>query len=307
MVTVSNASPIMNEGGEALAASQYLYLPIIQKYYQPGFSNLSGRVYDASDRDSNIVNATVCLDGSNTSCAGASYVTTTGENGTYHFDNVPKGYYMITALADDHFPKSSDVLLESQDVVKDIALVSQLWTGDIEMRVVVEWYPAPRWPGSDCTSDGYQDGCPTDLDAHIWFVNPYGDGLHHFQDSPGNCSTGSNVCIELYAYEGPGPETAAVRTISGTPVYYYGVYHFYYDRLGVPPMYQTNAVVSIYRKDGTTQQYKVENATPGTGNFWYLFSMDHFGAITLTNCITNLPDDPDPEDSIVFPPSCPAQ
>jgi hypothetical protein len=308
----------------SLQATTFVNLPLIFKNATSGggggggdtFGNIQGYIYNASLQDKpGVPRATVCLSLTPTKCVESN---DTDNVGWYSFQNVPVGSYNITIQQAEYYTLISPVqIVTDQTVEYDFGLIKLLVSGDIEMRITVEWLGSEHWPGSDCSPD-YPVGCPTDLDAHIWASFAGGDQHHYQCPDPGNssdcrkyigdCNAGSAVCIELFSFNGPGPETAAIRKITDAgSSFYYGVQNYYQDRTGVPDINGTSAVVRVYRLDGTSLVYYANGAPAGNGDLWYVFSMNAQREITFHNCITAIPEDPDPTDSRIPLPACDAQ
>jgi hypothetical protein len=284
---------------------------------------LQGRVFNASLQDRpGLGNVSICVKGT-TKCAVSD--DTPGDTmGNYSLPNLPNGSYLLVAQdpGGDFYSVEATVFVNGyEDTIHDFGMVARLISGNIEMRVTVEWLNSEHWPGSDC-NPGYQFGCPTDMDVHIWGKFGGGD-LHYYQcpnpDDPadckqylGDCTAGTAMCVELFSFNGPGPETMAIRKATpGTGyTYYYAVHNFYQNwspTTNVPKIRNTGALVRIYRLDGTLTEYQVSDAPQGDGDLWYLFSANDKLEVTLHNCITSLPIDDDPEDSILPVPECPVQ
>jgi hypothetical protein len=285
------------------AGDIFVYLPLMMKNYKSsGNGGLTGRVLDASS-DTVIDGAKVCIQ---SACATAD------TKGNYTLTNIPVGTYQVNVSdpkARYYAATFTFTVIADNNFTRNFRLVKKLAAGNIEMRIILNWGDAAYWPGSDCTNDGYKNGCPADLDAHLWSVFT-GFSVHLYQDPPdpqtgypghlGDCLN-LGVCLERYDSLGPGPETVAVRElVGGESVYYYAVHNFYHGRTGVPVSPRDiNATVTIYHLDGTTQEFNSRNAPQYyDGEIWYVFSMDSQGVITEQNCII----DADPSDNI---PECP--
>jgi hypothetical protein len=296
-----------------------LYLPLLMRNAISGKGSIEGKVFNASFQDKpGLGNIRICV--KNTSTCTVSSDVAGDARGEYSLKNLSNGSYQLSVQDPNGGFNNIEMTVSvngGQITTQNFGLVAKLVSGDIEMRITVEWLDSEHWPGSDCLDFGYPSGCPTDLDAHIWGQFTGGD-FHHYQcDNPddpvackaqlGDCTAGSAMCVELFSFNGPGPETVAIRKPSPGSTYYYAINNFYDGRPGVPNIKNTGAVVRVYRLSGSVTEYFASKAPDTTGRLWYLFSVDDQTNITLQNCITDFPDDPDPNDSIIPPPVCPVK
>jgi hypothetical protein len=270
------ALPITNTSGIPWVSAQGtapIYLPIIASNFLTGPGKITGKVIDASQPDFPIQGAQICVDSTN--CA------TTDVNGIYGIESVLSGGRIATVIADKYATTTSFVeVVANQTATLNFALSPDLSASNVLMRTVVTWSPTKFWP---------PDNWPNDLDAYLWIDAQLPTLV--FSANRGDCTVYPYACLEADYTEGFGPETIAIgngggQLISGA-TYYFGVYNFNQGfSSSVPPITQTSARVQVYNQAGIMETFEVPPT--GSGDFWYVYSMDDTGKITPVNCITTL-------------------
>jgi hypothetical protein len=223
-------------------------------------------VYDASTR-SPLPDAQVCFGGS------CDITTSLGE---YTLVNIPSGWRILTASEISHYAISEGLYVIGQAVNKqDFSLPVVSSSGDIFMRIVLNWDTTPAWPPLNT---------PNDLDANLWLDTSIPTRITSWD--LGDCTTFPNACLELDVQEGYGPETIAIRKLESYN-YYFGVLNVNAAYAGVPAITQLDAVVRVFDELGLQWEFLVPGE--GQGDFWYVFSMSADGTIHPQNCITGEP------------------
>lgn len=248
------------------ATTYHLYLPDIPVRLTTGLGSVTGVVYDASTR-SPLQDAQVCYGGS---------CDITSSLGAYTLLNIPSGWQKLTASEIGHYAISEELYVLGQVTNKqDFSLPVFSSSGDIYMRIVLNWDATPSWPPLNM---------PNDMDAHLWLDDSL--DTHIYFEKPGECTNYPNACLELDVQEGYGPETVAIRKLENYS-YHFGVLNVYAPYEGVPPITQLAATVRVFDSSGLLWEFIVPGE--GQGDFWYVFSMSSEGVIQPQNCITGEP------------------
>jgi hypothetical protein len=243
-----------------------VYLPNIHSRLTTGLGTVTGVVYDASFRTP-LENAQVCY---STSCA------LTNSQGQYTLANIPSGWRVLTASETAHFALSEGLYVLGQTVnVQDFSLPEVSTSGDIYIRIVLNWDSTISWPPYYV---------PNDLDANLWLDGTIPERITSW--SEGDCTTYPNSCLEIDVQDGYGPETIAVRKLENGD-YSYAVLNVNAAYEGVPSITQLDAVVRVYDEFGLIHEFQVPGQ--GVGDLWYVFSMSPDGVIHPQNCITSEP------------------
>ena len=244
-------------------------LPMVMTKYPEGPGSITGRAFDASKpTHDSIEGAEICV---------FDQCDTTDSDGIYMLEGIPGGMRWLEAAAPDFYQTYEIVRVKEGEVAeRDIALTPFLELSDVFMRVVVTWNETPVWP---------PDNTRNDLDAHLWLEAP--DPPTHIDFSyRGDCTTFPNACLESDYQTGYGPETLAIRQLEST-TYHFGVLNYYAGYPGVPPITSSQAKVRVYLESG--EYYEFDVPTTGTGDFWYVFSLESDGttaSLEEHNCIT---------------------
>jgi len=275
-ISQAPASPAQARAWELDGQKQYL--PLAFSSFTPGYGSLEGMVFDASS-DAPIPGVKLC--------AGEICVTS-DEDGRYYFDSLWAGSRLIDATHNDYFPRTQGVtILPGETVEMDITLADKLVGQNAALRILVTWSDTKIWPVSRLNND---------LDSHIWVSNRT-QGVSHIYAGPGtsgDCTMFPNACQVNDDQDGYGPETTDFRVLEPNTTYYFGVLNVYQGYgVDVPPMVKTGAKVEIYNQQGLVMEFSVP--LQGTGDFWYVFSMDSNGVITPAQgrqgCIIMFPGD----------------
>jgi hypothetical protein len=245
-----------------------VYMPDIPNHLTTGLGTVAGVVYDASTRIP-LGTAQVCY---GPSC------DITDSSGAYSISGVPSGWRVLTASATDHYALTEGLYVLGQTTnQQDFSLSTVSSSGDVYMRIVVNWDSTTSWPPSNV---------PNDLDASLWFDGSVFTRITSWYI--GDCTTFPNACLELDVQEGYGPETIAVRQLENG-AYHFGVLNVNAAYAGVPLITQLDVVVRVYDDSGLLKEFQVPGV--GEGDFWYVFSMSSDGTIQAQNCITGEPGD----------------
>lgn len=248
------------------ATSFRLFLPDLPVRLTTGLGSVSGVIYDASTR-APLKDAQVCYSGS---------CDITNSLGEYSLANIPSGWRTLTASEISHYAISEGLYVVGQtDNKQDFSLPVVSTSGDIYLRIVLNWDATPAWPPLNM---------PNDLDANLWLDTDPATRISSVDF--GDCTTFPNACLEMDVQEGYGPETIAIRK-QESYTYYYGVLNVNAPYEGVPPITQLDAIVRVFDESGLLREFNVPGE--GVGDFWYVFSMGLDGSIQTQNCITGEP------------------
>jgi hypothetical protein len=228
-------------------------------------------------------NATVCLEGYS---QPSDYCDDTDDNGAYRIRALEKGGGYILPSGSQRFVAISDgfitvvdraIIVYGQETLLNFALTPELISGDVRMRIVLTWDEASSWP---------PDNYPNDLDAHAWLNINNNVFYHVWYGNRETCPEPPYIYLENDVTHGSGPESIALCRLEGAGSYKYGVHNVYQGLNGVPLITQTDARVRVYdRENGLVLDENVP--VTGSGNFWYVFSMNDQGVITVEDCIVN--------------------
>jgi hypothetical protein len=275
---VAGLVPVPSPAGENLsvqAQGEYiLYLPLVLKDFNSGPGTIQGKVVDSSRPDTPVEEALVCV----VSGDGDSLCDTTDQDGNYSLSPAPSGLQKVRASKEGYVEVSSNVIVSAgPPVILNFALTQNLFDEMLRLRIVLTWDATPSWP---------PDHIENDLDAHFWLDAAIPTHIYSDPSYQGDCTNYPSACLEVDHRNGFGPETIAVRQLENA-MYYYGVLNFNDGRPGVPPLSQLAPKVYVYDLDGLLQEFQL--TSPGSGEFWYVFSMDAAGVITEKNCLISLP------------------
>lgn len=257
-----------------------VFLPVTDNQFVIGPGVVKGVVIDATN-GSAIKGAMICYE---KDCVHAD------KAGRYRLTDIPAGAQSFRATATNYYSIGRWTNVRAyQENQLNIVMSQKLSISQVTMRIVTTWSTNPCWPADSnppCFSPAYEN----DLDAFLW-VTTVGITPTLVWDSDPNisitqCTHYPNACKENDAREGTGPETIAIQAFTAGTKYYFGVLNYNQYQPPVPPMSQTQALVSIYNDQGLIDTFDVPST--GTGNFWYVFSLDAVGNIHPQNCIIEL-------------------
>jgi hypothetical protein len=281
----------LGTGSPAVADSNIIYLPLIEKNWVDAPGSITGRVTDAGKpgSDTNGVNGVrVCY---RDICATTAdqVINQIARPGYYTLKNIPPGYQVLNTTADTYEPQTAGVsVIGKQTVTLNIAITTQLKFSDIRFRFMVTWRPEQTWT---CPLDN--TSWPNDLDSQLWVVGPsYWAHIDPYYNR-GECTNDPYACIEADATYGSGPETVDIQQLPGEEKYYFGVLNLNNGRCGVPLITSSMAQIQVYSQEGLLQTYQIPSS--GDGNLWYAFQFDSAGTFTTTNCITWYAGDQPPQ------------
>jgi hypothetical protein len=265
------------------SGSVQVFLPVTYSHFDSGPGVVKGVVIDATN-GSAIQVATICYE---KNCVH------TDQAGRYQFVDISAGAQYFHATATDHYPVGRWTNVKPyQENQLNIAMSPKFSISKVAMRIVTTWSANPCWPvdsNPPCLSPAYEN----DLDAFLWVTTAGIKPTLVWNSDPNvsitQCTSYPNACKENDAREGTGPETIAIQAFTAGSSYYFGVLNYNQYQPPVPPMSGTQASVSVYNvynDQGLIDTFDVPNI--GTGNFWYVFSLDAAGNIHPQNCIIEL-------------------
>jgi hypothetical protein len=261
---------------KAQSGEARVFLPILHDRFDTGTGDIKGEVIDAVG-GSPVPGAMVCYQNN---------CIQTNNKGTYKLTGIPAGGQYFFASASDYYSlgRWADVIA-NQETLLNLVMSQILSISQVKMRIVTTWSTNPCWPSDanpPCVPPAYEN----DLDAFLWVTNT-GIAPTLVKDvSRTQCTGYPYACKENDAREGTGPETIAIQDIKPGTNYYFGVLNYNQYQPPVPPMSATQAFVGVYDEQGLISTFSVPPT--GTGNFWYVFSMDDSGVIHPQNCIIEL-------------------
>jgi hypothetical protein len=214
-------------------------------------NSIEGEVVDATT-GSGLAGASVSLSGP------TQLQKLTSPNGSYRFENLLSGSYMVAASKTDYISETREVELSGSPVQVNFALSPELSEG--EFRIVLTW-------GAD----------PPDMDSHLWV----GDAYHVYWNNEGSQIGPPYAWLDIDDRTGYGPETITISALYGDIMY---AVHNYSES---PDIKESNAQVKVYSGDRLLRAYDIP--TSGSGLWWYVFDLSQSGAITARDYITNTP------------------
>lgn len=122
---------------------------------------------------------------------------------------------------------------------------------------------------------------PLDMDSHLWVPegSPYRE-IAYFDTGDPNATP--FAALDLDDVDGHGPETTAIRYLSGN-LDFNGVYrYFVHNYSEMPAITSSNAQVKVYVNGVRTKTYEVP--TSGTGEYWHVFDLQG-GVISDVNTL----------------------
>ena len=125
---------------------------------------------------------------------------------------------------------------------------------------------------------------PADLDSYLW-VPKVGNPTSLIKVNYGSKSpAGADATLDVDARNGYGPETITVDSMHP------GVYCYVVNRFSASPVAYGGAKVKLYLSDGTSQEFKIEDATGATDNMlnWTVFKIDTTSGQTDINVVNTL-------------------
>ncbi|TBL77215.1 hypothetical protein EYY94_07025, partial [Obesumbacterium proteus] len=183
--------------------------------------------------------------------ANPEYSVTSGTDGKYEI-SIPQGVYYVKASATGFITLDSTLDIQTvTDQQKDFVLSPNL--DGKAARIVLTW-----------------NDKPADLDSYLW-VPTVGNPsslikVYYSAKSP----SGADATLDVDARNGYGPETITVNSMHP------GVYCYVVNRFSTTPAAYGGGKVSLYLSDGSSQEFKIEDATGSTTDManWTVFKID---------------------------------
>lgn len=193
------------------------------------------------------------------------FTVTSGSDGKYAI-SIPQGSYYLKVTANGFSPYETTLDIQAvTDQQKDFVLSPYL--DGKAARVVLTW-----------------DEYPSDMDSYLWVPklgNPNSlDKVSYQSKAP----SGADANLDVDAQSGYGPETITVTTMHP------GVYCYVVNRFSAGPKVYTGAKVKLYLSDGSTREFKIEDATGSTSDMknWTVFKIDTTAGQTDVKTINTL-------------------
>ncbi|MCE9884395.1 Ig-like domain-containing protein [Obesumbacterium proteus] len=193
------------------------------------------------------------------------FTVTSGSDGKYAI-SIPQGSYYLKVTANGFSPYETTLDIQAvTDQQKDFVLSPYL--DGKAARIVLTWAESP-----------------SDLDSHLWVPkvgNPSSFYEVYYRD---RTPSGADANLDVDQTSGFGPETTTVTTMHP------GVYCYVVDRYSGSPKTYTGAKVKLYLSDGSTKEFKIEDATGSTSNMknWTVFKIDTTAGQTDVKTINTL-------------------
>jgi adhesin/invasin len=197
--------------------------------------------------------------------ANPEYSVTSGTDGKYEI-SIPQGVYYVKASATGFITLDSTLDIQTvTDQQKDFVLSPNL--DGKAARIVLTW-----------------NDKPADLDSYLWVPslgNP-SNLIKVFYNA--KSPSGANATLDVDAKNGYGPETITVDSMHP------GVYCYVVNRFSTTPVAYGGAKVKLYLSDGSSQEFKIEDATGTTDNMlnWTVFKIDTTSGQTDVRVINTL-------------------
>ncbi|OAT58235.1 Ig-like domain-containing protein [Obesumbacterium proteus ATCC 12841] len=193
------------------------------------------------------------------------FTVTSGSDGKYAI-SIPQGSYYLKVTATGFSPYETTLDIQAvTDQQKDFVLSPYL--DGKAARIVLTW-----------------DSSPSDMDGHLWVPkvdNPSSlYEVYYLAKTP----SGADANLDVDAQAGYGPETITVTTMHS------GVYCYAVNRYSPDPKAYTGAKVKLYLSDGSTKEFKIEDASGSTDNmqYWTVFKIDTTAGQTDVKTINTL-------------------
>lgn len=213
-----------------------------------GEGTITGVVYDATNNNP-IPNVKISLSGQ------GQDVTYTNHNGSYSFEGIGAGNYILTAEKSNYTTESRDLSFDGS--FAQVNFVMNPSTGADEYRIVLTW-------GSE----------PLDLDLHLITEN----GDHIYWNNKGSLTSYPYIFLDHDERYGYGPETITIKQLQASEI-------FVHNFSGSPDIKQSQAVVNVYNDDTLIRSYNVPSS--GTGLWWHVFDINNNGVITDQDYLFN--------------------
>jgi hypothetical protein len=267
VVLILVLSALAWQSGQAQAAGNSIYLPLVAGQYNLGPGSMSGVVLDGQT-STPVDGVTVCV-------TGTSNCSLTTGDGIYHLSGIPAGMTQFQAYPSAaYYPVVQwENVVAFQEGTLNFALSFNLSEG--EYRVILTWDPLERYPG--CSPEELYL-CNNDLDANLWvpddldYIRIYWGVL--YDTLINNCDgEPSFACIQNDAKLGNGPETILILPVK-VGVYQYAVFDYAHaiNPGLVPPITKSLAQVDVYGASGLLYSFHVPPS--GTGDWWHVFNLD---------------------------------
>ncbi len=251
--------------------------------FTPGIAVISGTVVDCLT-DTPIEGALV------TTVAPQGLLSrTTGADGTFSFEALGFGGYVVNGSTPGYISSGSLVTLDADHVEQNITLALCPATtptpGSSFLRIVLTW--------------GSADPAPPDLDSHLRGPAPGTDvggspvEFHtYYRNSDITFPTGSHATLDIDATDYSGPETSTVDALAP------GVYHFCvhdYTDSDIPQsdgLANSEGRVRVFIDNVQQAEFLVPNAL---GTVWDVFTLDTTQNPPVLTPINTLSDEAEPD------------
>ena len=194
-----------------------------------------------------------------------AYSATSGSDGKYAISNIPQGVYYAKASATGFITQNATV--DIQDVT------------DLEQNFVL----SPNLDGKAARIVLTWGSTPADLDSYLWVPTVGAPNTMIKVNYGSKAPTGADAVLDVDARNGYGPETITVNSLHP------GVYCYVVNRFSASPQAYGDAKVKLYLSDGTTQDFKIEDAG-STGDManWTVFKIDTTSGQTDVSVINSI-------------------
>ncbi|TBL48300.1 hypothetical protein EYY98_19495 [Obesumbacterium proteus] len=197
--------------------------------------------------------------------ANPEYSVTSGTDGKYEI-SIPQGVYYVKASATGFITLDSTLDIQTvTDQQKDFVLSPNL--DGKAARIVLTW-----------------NDTPADLDSYLW-VPKVGNPTTLIKVNYGAKSpAGADATLDVDARSGYGPETITVDAMHP------GEYCYVVNRFSGSPAAYGGAKVKLYLSDGSSQEFKIEDATGSTTDManWTVFKIDTTSGQTNVNVVNKV-------------------
>jgi len=193
---------------------------------------------------------------------GDVVMITSGVDGAYVFDKLPRGYYTAEVTVENFVTSYRNIVATGIELVQDITITPML--SNEEIRVVLTWGLTP-----------------SDLDSHM--KGP--GGAYTWYRKKSYYKDGERIQeLDVDDVTSYGPETTTIYDIQP------GIYKFYVHNYSRSPSITTSgAQVKVYQGGRQIAVYNLPT-DQGSGLYWNVFTYDSTtGVITPVNTITSSP------------------
>lgn len=200
----------------------------------------------------------------------------TDANGKYSFNSLPQGYYTMEVTRRGYYVAHKNIVATADTVAQNFSLTPVIFSGDEDLRIVLEW-----------------GEYPTDLDSHL--VGPRPDsGIFHtwYRDKNAYSAGYLFAYLDLDDISSFGPETTRVYDILDGDYNFY-VHNYSGDNRGDVSIRVSNARVMVFDRTGLVDSFNVPT-DQGDELYWNVFTYRYnastgTGRIIPVNTITSSP------------------